>query len=850
MLSATFKSLLSRKLRLFLSTIAVVLGVMFVAGALVLTDTLSRSFENLFSNIYEYTDISVGKPSDVGTLNGQAGQANVPAADVARVAAIEGVQSATGRVFTDGARVVGKNGKVVRGTGGPRFGANWTGNSPLISLRQGRGPAADDEVAISANLAKTTGYGLGDQIGVLTLRPKQMFRIVGIFGYKGGRDSLAGETTVAFTELVAQQLLLGERGVFTSIDVTVTDKTSVAQVRDRIAAALGSGYSVKTGDELAAQSADNVKTGLRFFSYLLLGFAGVALFVGIFLIVNTFSIIVAQRTRELALFRAMGASRGQVIGSVLIEAAVIGLVASVIGLGLGVAVGALLGRVMGSALSGGALQLAGLAVPPAAIIASFVVGIGITVIAALLPAYRASRIPPVAAMREAATPDRPLTAQTVTGAVVLAAGATALGLGLTGHLGSANLWGVLGGLLTCFVAVALLTPLISRPVVAGLGRLITWNTTGALGRRNSARNPRRTAITAAALMVSIALITGISVIFASVRASTVEAVSTGINAELVVAGEALSGGLSFIDPAAVVKIRSLNGVSATVATYADLAKIDGRDQFVGGVDDLTAAISMFDVRPTEGTLNPLPSGSLVVDSTTAASDKLRTGSTVSLKLARTPARTYTVAGIYERTSYLRGYLLPFADVQAGFHAPSPVQAFVAVAPGADVDAVRQQVDALLVDSPEVSVSKLDDFVASQVQVFDFILIFVQLLLGLAMIIAVLGIVNTLALSMIERTTELGLLRAIGMKRGQVMYMVTVESVVISVFGAVLGIAVGSGLGAAVFSALRDQGFSKLAFPWPLMIFYIIASIGVGLVAALLPAIRAARLDVLKAIAYE
>ncbi len=850
MLRATLKSLLSRKLRLFLSGAAVVLGVMFVSGSLVLTDTLSRSFDNLFTDIYEFTDIEVSKASDLPGLTGMEVPPPIPAADVARVEAVPGVADATGQVFTDGARVVGKNGKVVLSQS-PRFGAGWIGENELIRLREGIGPTSPSEVVISANLAKTTGFVRGDQIGVLTVfAPERKFTVVGIAGYAGGRDSLAGETTVFFTESVAQELMLGQPDVFSVIDVKVADGTSLAEAQSRLASAMGPDYEVKTGEQLAEDSAAGVKTFFQFFNYLLLGFAGVALFVGIFIILNTFSIIVAQRTQELALFRAMGASRGQMVGSVILEAVVIGLIASLIGLLLGIGIGAGVGRLLGSFLSGGALELAGFAVPPAAIIASFAVGVGVTVLAALLPAVRASRIPPVAAMREAAAPDRPLTRLSVLGAIVLAVGGTALGLGLAGELGDANLWAVLGGLLTCFVGVALLTPLVSRPVVRGLGWLFRWSAPGQLGRGNSARNPRRTAITAAALMVSIALVTGISVVFASVRESTVKAIDTGVNAELVVAADPLSGGIGAIDPAAVRQIRDLAGVESVVAIYGDLGRVNGTDEFIGAVDDVPALAPMFELAAKSGNLGALPANALFVDEAAAKARGLTAGSTVTVQLGRGDQRSYTVAGVYEQTTYFSGIILPEAAALEGFRSPAPLQAFVSLTPGTDEAALENQVGELLRNSPEVSVSSLDDYVAQQAQIFDFILIFVQLLLLLAMIIAVLGIINTLALSMIERTRELGLLRAVGMKRPQVMWMVTVESVVISVFGALLGIAVGIGLGAAVFQALREQGFTDLAFPWPLMLFYVIASVGVGLVAALIPAIRAARLDVLKAIAYE
>ncbi|MBX6749521.1 MAG: ABC transporter permease [Micromonosporaceae bacterium] len=853
MLRATLKGMLSRKVRLILSTLAVVLGVMFVSGAFVLTDTLNRSFHNLFTTIYDDIDIQVSKPTDAVGLTGQPVMANVPADQVPVVAEVPGVARAVGGVFVDGAKVVDKSGKVVPTTGAPRFGANWI-DSELVSIRPGgRAPAADDEIMISANLAKTTGYAVGDTVEVLTtLDPaKRPYTLVGIVGYTGGRDSLAGETIVYFTEPVAQQRMLGETGVYSEISVDVEPGADLTTVRDAIAAVLGPEYAVRTGEELAAESANSIEDGLRFFTSFLLGFAGIALFVGIFIIINTFSITVAQRTRELALLRAIGAERGQVVRSVLVEALVVGLVASVVGLVLGLVVGSVLGMVLGNVLSGGTLELAGVALTPEAVISAFAVGIGVTLVAALLPALRAARIPPVAAMRESATPDRPLTALSVSGAVVLAIGAVVLGLGLAGRLGDGdgNLWGVLGGVLTCFVGVALLTPIISRPVVAALGRVLSWGAAGALGRRNSGRNPRRTAITAAALMVSVAIITGISVVFASIKASTEDVIDAGFDADLIISADPLTGGLAQIDPAALEAVRGLAGVEHVAGQSLDFARVNGSDTFVRAIDDMDAAVAMLRLRTVAGTLEP-GEGEIVVDDRTARAIGVSVGDTVRIQLARTGEQTMRVAGIYERTPVAEWILVSVADAHKGFSAPAPVTAFVKLRPGANEQAVLDQVRAAIADSPEVNVLTIDQYVAASAQIFDFILFFVQILLVLAMVIAVLGVINTLALSMIERTREVGLLRAVGMRRGQIMSMVTVESVVICVFGALLGIAVGAGLGVAAFQAFRDSGLTSLAFPWPLMVFYVAAAIVVGVVAAFIPALISARQNVLRAIAYE
>ncbi|BCB91441.1 hypothetical protein Psuf_087540 [Phytohabitans suffuscus] len=338
MLRATLKSLLARKLRLVLSGLAVVLGVMFVSGAFVLTDTLGRSFDAVFSTAYAQTDVGVAaKPKvDVNEFEGEEAAAPFPASVVDEVAAVPGAAKVTGYVSTDGARLIGANGKVVTSFGPPQLGESWNPDDELIELRDGRGPTADNEIAINATLADAAKVTVGDKVGVLTREPRQDFTVVGVFGYSGGRDSLGGVQQVAFTPPVAQKLMLGETGVWNAITVKAASGVPHEKLRDDIAAKLGGGYEVKTGKQLADEASGALKQGLSFFNNILLGFAGVALFVGIFLILNTFSIIVAQRTRELALMRAVGASRRQMIGSVLTEAVVIGLVASVLGLGAGV----------------------------------------------------------------------------------------------------------------------------------------------------------------------------------------------------------------------------------------------------------------------------------------------------------------------------------------------------------------------------------------------------------------------------------------------------------------------------------------------------------------------------------
>jgi putative ABC transport system permease protein len=848
MLRATLKSVLSRKLRLVLSGLAVVLGVMFVSGAFVLTDTLGRSFDSLFASVYAGTDVSVTAKPAVARADNGARPTNLPADLLTTVRSVPGVAKASGVAQADGARVIASNGKVVTTLGAPRLGGNWSGTSDLLQLRQGRGPQADNEIVVNAALAKTAGVKVGDQVGVLTLQPKKMFTLVGVFGYSGGRDSIGGSMIVDFTEPVAQQLMLGAKGTYSSIDVVAAPGQSTANLRDAVRTAVGDGYVVKTGKELQAETVGDFRKNLSFFNNILLGFAGVALFVGVFLILNTFSIIVAQRTKELALMRAVGASRRQMIGAVLVEASAIGLVASVVGLAAGVGVGAGLAYVFGH-VGGSDLPLESVGVPAAAVVGAFGVGLVVTLVAALVPALRASRIPPVAALQEAATPDRPLTRITVAGALVSAAGATIGGYGLSGRAHGSTLWLVLAGMLVSFVGVALLTPMLARPVVSLLGRLFSWSVPGKLGRLNSGRNPRRTAITAAALMVGLALITGVNVVLASATTSLHKQGDTLVKADLIISGDRSNQLPPTFDPAVLDTTRQMAGVRDVAGeTFAD-AIVNGDRWGVSVVTDLPALTRMFPLHATEGSLSALGPEQLVLDADRAKTLNVHAGSTLAVQFARGGPHTLTVAGVYAKNDVYHGTLLS-TSVLPDLQVAQPTQAYVRVAPGAGVEAIRAQIDRLLADSPEVTVTDRSGYISQQTKQFDTVLMMIQILLALAILIAVLGIVNTLALSVLERTRELGLLRAIGLRRAQMMRMVTVESVVISVFGALLGLAVGSGLGAAVVRALRDQGFTNLALPWSRMAVYLVLAGFVGVIAAVLPAIRAARINVLGAIAHE
>jgi putative ABC transport system permease protein len=821
----------------------------FYTGADVLASSMSNSFESLFSQAYTNIDAQVLGPITVKDPNNpsEGARRNLPETLVDRVRAVPGVREAHGNVFADGARVVGKDGKVIPTTGAPRFGSAWADGGDRVMQPGGHGPQAANEVVVNASLAEKGDFKVGDTIEVLTQQPQRPFKLVGIFEYTGGRKTLGGETVVGFTKTVAQDLMIGQRGVYTSIDVQTDSGVSQDKIRDDLSSALGGQADVLTQKQLIDNSTkgiakilNGIKTGLQWF-------ANIALFVGMFLILNTFSMLVTQRLRELALYRAMGASRRQIITAVLAEATIVGVVASLLGVALGVGVGVGLKALL-QLLIGTELPNAGISLGISTVIEAMIFGTLATIVAALFPALRASRIPPIAAMRDAATPDRSLTRLTIAGLVLLVPGIGLLAYALAGNAGD-NTLKILGlGGLIGFVGIALLTPLISKPVVQLFGRALSWNLAGLLGRKNSARNPRRTALTAAALMVGIALVTGGSVVASSVKQSYIKIFAQGVSADLTIAGEQTSQFPPTFDPAVLEKVRKIDGVSSTAGMSIDYATIGGK-QAVVAATDLSTLRQSVDLKLDSGSAAELHPGQILLSAGTAKQIHAKVGDSVPTQYSKGDPRSLTVVGILKNGPIIPGSLVS-ADDGSLFRSAKPYIAYVKLGRGANIDHVQQQVTALLTNEPEVTVQNQKDRVAQQASGLDQLVLILLILLALAIIIAVLGVINTLALSVIERTRELGLLRAVGMRRSQMGQMITVESVVIAVFGAVLGMAVGITLGAAIVHALNDGGITELSLPWAQMVIFLVAAVIAGLLAAILPAIRAAKLNVLNAIAYE
>ncbi len=835
MLRATFRSLLARKLRLLLSATAIVLGVSFVAGALTLTDTLGKVFDNLFTDVSAKTSVVVrGTKVFEGGSHGDAQRLPVPVKLLSALRSVDGVAGATGDV-SGYAALLDRKGKVVGTSGAPVLGVNYDANPATsgFTLRAGRAPVGPTDVALDATTAKESSFAPGDPVTVLLRSGRRTLTVSGVFGF-GKNDNLAGAKIIAFGQAIAEEEL-GRPGEYDVVRLAAVKGVSDTALRDRVRALLPRGTEAVTGQESASETSKQIKDALGFFNVFLLVFAAVALFVGAFLIFNTFNILVAQRQRELALLRALGASRGQVTRSVLVEGLVVGLLASAIGLGAGVGVAAGLRALISS--FGGALPSGPLIVTTRTVIAAFAVGILVTLLASLLPARRASAVPPVAAMRDAVIPESSLRRSLVIGSLLLLLGVLLVAKGLTGNL---PLLGV--GALLSFLGVAGLSPLLSRPASQLLGWPLARGVPGKLGQRNAMRNPRRTASTAAALMIGLALVSAVSVLGASTKASVVKIVEGAVGADLVVQQKGFARGFS---PTVTQSVRSAEGVARVDVLRFEQAKVGRAVTFVTAVPAESIGRTITLTRKA-GDLSLSPTTLLLSDKE-AKARALRPGDSVQVTFGRGTTQTLRVAGIYLANQLVGPYLLDQSASQQFTNRLDSVL-LVEARKGVSADQVRASVDQVVAAEPTVEVLNRAEFTKSTTSQIDTVTTIITILLGLSILIAVLGIVNTLALAVIERTHELGLLRAVGLSRRQTRRMVTVEAVIVSVFGALLGIGVGSVFGIAFQRALADQGIDQLSFPAGRLVVFVVVAGLAGVLAALLPARRAARLDVLRAIA--
>src|SRR6478609_6635982 len=846
MLRVTVKGLLAHKLRMALSALAVVFGVAFVAGSLVFTDTLDKTFTELTRQTAP--DVTV-RPVQSDAAKAAGYGTGVLTADlVDQLTAVPGVARADGWITDQGTYVIGTNGKVIGGGGAPGLAGNYddtpaADGAPIVTIAQGSPPTGPGQLLLDAKTAAAAGYTLGDTVRLVVSgdQPAATGTLVGTLRL-GTSGTLAGATLVQMDTPTAQQWYLQGRSGFHQIAVTNDGTLSNQQLRDAVAAALPPGIEALDDGQVAAENQHQFQDALAFVTTFLLLFAAVALVVGSFLILNTFSITVTQRTRELALFRALGATRRQLTRSVLLEALLVGLVGSTVGLLLGAVLALGLTALMGAI--GLDLGGVGLVFGWQTAVVAFGVGVPVTLLAAYLPARRAARVPPVAAMRDdASIPETSLRRRLVVGAVLTAVGAGLMAWALGFEIGLP----VLGaGVLAVFVGVALLAPVIGRPIVTVIAapyRRI-FGTVGVLARENARRNPRRTAATASALMIGLALVTTTAVLGQSTKTSVEKLISTDLKADYVVSNTFQS---PFSDGIAA-RIATVPGVETTAPIRFSAATVDGRQDVVAAFDapDYGRAVTL---TLESGTLST-GDDHLLITGSRAASEGWQVGDTVTVELP-TGARDLPIAGIITASGLVRSdIVVPLAVLDAGGVPPVDNILYVNRAAGADSASVTAGIDAVLVDLPTVTLKDQAAYTAEESSLYEPVLGIVYALLGLAVVIAVLGIINTLALSVIERTREVGLLRAVGMSRRQVRSMIRLESVAISVLGAVLGIGLGLIFGISLQRAISDQGISVLNVPLVQLLIFVVLAAVVGVLAAVWPARRAARMDVLRAITAE
>ena len=839
------KGLLAHKLRLALTALAIVLGVTFVSGTLVLTDTLHNTFTSLFDKIYQHIDFEVrGKAAFTSQSGGSATRKPIPDSLLPKVRSVPGVQVADGGVGGY-AQFVAKNGKAITTGGAPTIGLTYSADRQLSSLVlvSGTGPTTSHQVVMDEGTAKKYGFKVGNSVAIILPGPTQRFDISGIVRF-GTADNLAGATIAAFNLPTAQKLFNME-GQLDSIDVIASPGANKAQVQERIAKVLPTGVEVVTGQTVADEQSSSINQALGFFSTALLVFAFISLFVGAFTIFNTFSITIGQRTRELALLRIVGASRRQIFWSVLLEAFLVGLLASLVGLALGVAAAEGLTALLNG--FGVTLPQGPLVFEARTVVASLAIGIGVTVISAISPARRAVRIPPIAALTsQQGSTEESSRRRVAVGSVVGILGIVLLALGLS--LPAIQLVGL--GAVAIFVGVGMLAPLVARPMSSVIGRPLARGVSGRLGRQNSMRSPRRTAQTASALMVGLALVSTISVFGASVSKSATQSISDAIAADYIVTASTTGGPPGGFSAASATTAAGIPGVSYVSSVYSGQFELKGAVKTLAGFSPANLSKTLI-LRMNEGN-GPaaLADGSLLIDSNTATKEHLKVGQRVPAVFAETGPTTMVIGGIYKPNAVLGSFLVGEDYFKAHNNADKlPIALLLSTAKGAS----STQTAALtkgLASFPNLKIQTRAEFEKTQEAQINQVLALVYVLLALAIVIALIGIVNTLMLSVFERTHEIGLLRAVGMRRRQVRAMIRSEAVILAIFGAVIGIVVGTGLGVALASSLKDQGITDIVIPWASLVVFLVLAGLLGLGAASWPARRAAKLNVLDAIATD
>ncbi|MCX2928080.1 ABC transporter permease [Streptomyces sp. NEAU-W12] len=842
MFRTALRNVFAHKARLLMTVLAVMLGVAFVSGTLVFTNTISDALQKSSAKGFDHVDVAVapGWKDAEGDKLGEAHE--LTAAMVEDSARVPGAARAIG-VVTGFTAMADRDGKLI-GDGFQSQGGNyWGTDDPRYPLTEGHAPKGADEILIDAETAKRTGYQVGDTVRMSVDGPVLEPVVAGVFTTDDGNVA-AGGSLVLFDTATAQKLF-DKEGTFDEIAVKAKDGVSDAALRAELDKALPAGaVETTTGTKLAEDQASMIASSMEGMKQSLLVFAGIALFVGTFIIANTFTMLVAQRTRELALMRAVGASRRQVTRSVLLEAFVVGAVAAVVGLLTGIGIGAGLQALMGT--FDASVPAGPLVVTPGTVGTAFAVGVLITMLAAWLPGRRAAKIPPVAAMSSvhAKATTRSLVLRNTLGALVSGAG-IAVVLAATTMSGTDGQAPMGIGAVLLIIGVFILTPLLSRPLIAAAAPVLrVFGVSGKLARQNSVRDPRRTAATASALMIGLTLITGMTVVAGSLQNAIDKMAASSIEADYVVS---MANG-NWLSPDVERALKQSDGVTATSPLRNAAVRIDGGTDSVTGVDGASIG-ELTDFPVLDGAFE-VTGTRVVVDQETAEEYGWKAGSRFTLTYEDGRKQELAVAGVYEGNEMFRGIMLDTATLAPHQSDPLDMQVMVKTSGGAS-DAVKDGLVEALGTNPGIKVKDKKDISNELASTLTLVLNMVYGLLAMAVLVAVLGVVNTLAMSVFERSQEIGMLRAIGLDRKGVKRMVRLESLVISLFGGVLGIGLGVFFGWAAGRLVGSTVATyELILPWDRLAVFLLLSGAVGILAALWPARRAARLNVLGAIKAE
>jgi putative ABC transport system permease protein len=860
MLRVTLRSFWEHKRRLISTIIAIVLGVAFMAGTFVLTDTLDKVFDDLFAQSNEEIDTQVqGEVLFTDPFNGDQ-RALLDASVLDTTAAVDGVDAAAPFVITLGFcstnRILGADGKPIGAAQGPpTLVESWIPNPDLTAyeLQDGRGPEADNEIAMNVGAIEEAGVKIGDQVSMLNQFGQEQYTLVGSFTF-GTAKSSAGTVSADFT-LAEAQRLAGTDGKIQQVVARAAAGVSEQELTDRIAQVLPPGAEAITGTEAAAQLSKDVQSGFSFFKIILTVFGAVALLVGVFVISNTFSILVAQRTRELALLRAVGASRAQVLRSVLFEATLVGLVSAVLGLAAGVGLAKGVTALLDA--TGAELPTTSLQIRPFTVILALILGLVVTLTAALVPAIRATRVPPLAALRDIAI-DRSGASKIriALGVIVLAIAAYLLSAAWTDGSSDSIPTVGLGALLT-IVGAIVIGPVLAGPSVRTLGAPLPAlkGVTGRLATENAARSPKRTSATASALIIGVALVGFITVFAASAKASVSNEIERGFTGDFVIQASCGSFGPPSGFPGSVAdaagKVPGVNVVVPVGFGRGEFTYPDGgtATQFLTSVEPARLS-EVLEPRMVEGVVADLHDDGIIVDKQLAESHHVTLGDHIKVTVPGGGTLDLAVQAISDDQQMLGYFTITRTTYATVVPELLDIQVFGGIADGADPATVLADVEAAISATPSLTVLDRDGFIGDLAKQITSFVTFIYGLLILSIIIALIGIANTLSLSINERTRELGLLRAVGMHRGQLRSTVRWEAVLISLLGTLVGLGVGLVLSWALIEALGSQGLTTFKVPVGSLVFITIGAALLGTAASILPARRAARLAILDAIAHD